>query len=244
MGAALGEAELARVRRTGIAPISDERGLALFDQLVGADEPFALAFSAERPALREMAAAGLLPGLLRGIVRVPARRRSAAAASLAAKLAAAPEAERPGVCLQLVRHEVAAVLGHGSSAEVEPARAFKDLGFDSLAAVELRNRLDGVSGFRLPATVVFDYPNALALAEHLLSLATEGPAGGASASLVPDLDALEVKLSRIQGDEEREEAIERLRGLVAGLTRRDRADLSDASDEEMFAHLDSQLGPV
>ena len=72
----------------------------------------------------------------------------------------------------MVRGQVAGVLGHDSPQGIEPDRAFQELGFDSLAAVELRNRLDATAGIRLAATVVFDYPSAAALAEHLLSQAT------------------------------------------------------------------------
>jgi pimaricinolide synthase PimS1 len=178
---------MARMRRSGIEPIADERGLELFDLALGSDRPTTVAMPLNTAGLRAMASAGALPPILSGLVRVP-RRRSAASGSLATKLATLPEGGREGFVLDLVRSEVAAVLGHGSARKVEPDRAFQEMGFDSLAAVELRNRLGAIAGLRLAATVVFDYPNAAALAEHLLA---EARASGATKQLAVRTQASE-----------------------------------------------------
>ena len=171
MTANLSEADLARMRSGGIEALSDERGLELLDAAISADRSAALAVPIDTTSLRATASAGALPPILSGLVRAP-RKRSAATGSLVQKLTSLPEAEHEAYVLDLVRGEVAAVLGHSSGKEVDSTRAFQELGFDSLAAVELRNRLDLSSGLRLAATVVFDYPNAIALAEHLLAEAT------------------------------------------------------------------------
>ncbi|MYW43825.1 acyl carrier protein, partial [Streptomyces sp. SID161] len=88
-------------------------------------------------------------------------------APLAARLAALGPAERDAALLELVRTHVAAVLGHGADMTLDPRRSFRESGFDSLTAVELRNRLGNAVGLRLPATLVFDYPDADALVGHL-----------------------------------------------------------------------------
>ncbi len=180
MTAELGEADLARMKRSGVEALTDEQGLALLDQALLAGRPNALAISLNPAGLRSQAQAGLLPALLSGLVRASTRRK-AATGSLATKLATMPEAEHEAYVLDLVRSEVATVLGHGSAEAIEPAKAFKDLGFDSLAAVELRNRLGSVSGLRLAATSVFDYPNPTKLAAYLL---TETSTNGAARQVV------------------------------------------------------------
>jgi acyl transferase domain-containing protein/acyl carrier protein len=163
----LDTADLARLSRAGFGTLSTEDGLALFDAARAADRAVVVPVKLDLAGLRKSGAE--VPPLLRGLVR-PQPRRAAAAASgdgLASQLGRLGEPEQQALLLNLVREHVAGVLGHASTDAVTGAKAFKELGFDSLTAVELRNRLNAATGLRLPATLVFDYPNPLAVAEHL-----------------------------------------------------------------------------
>ncbi|SEB92480.1 type I polyketide synthase [Streptomyces melanosporofaciens] len=172
MAGELDEAELDRLRRGGVAAITADQGRELFDLADTADEALLVPMPLDLAALRAQASAGMLPPLFRGLVRVPPRRATQAAAAarsgaLAQQLAGASDAEAEAIVLGVVRTQVAAVLGYAGPEAVEPQRAFSEVGFDSLTAVELRNRLTAVSGVRLPATLIFDYPTPAALAAYL-----------------------------------------------------------------------------
>ena len=135
-------------------------------------------------SLRTLARAGMTSPLLRGLVRMPSpRARDGARGSLARRLADVSKDKRAQMVLELVRSEVAAVLGHPSPKAIEVQRAFNDLGFDSLAAVDLRNRLNIATGLRLPATLLFDYPTSAALSRYLLDEAAGMPTGAAAPSV-------------------------------------------------------------
>ncbi|MFE9425668.1 SDR family NAD(P)-dependent oxidoreductase [Kitasatospora sp. NPDC006697] len=166
MTAHLSEADVARMARAGVRPIATAEGLALFDRALAGDRALLLPIGLDLPALRS---AGPPAPLLRGLLPPAAARRAAAAAPGGAPtgLAALGPAERDAALFELVRGQVAAVLGHGPDLVLEPRRAFRDWGFDSLTAVELRNRLGQAVGLRLPATLVFDYPDPTALVGHL-----------------------------------------------------------------------------
>nr|WP_308401312.1 type I polyketide synthase [Streptomyces sp. AC512_CC834] len=173
MAGELAEADRRRMKGVGIDALSPEEGLALFDAAVSLDRAAVVPISLDSSVLAE--AGEQLPPLYRQLVRGPVRRSVAAgssaaegaAAKLRNRLAALAPEERVAELLDVVRAQAATVLGHASPAEVEPDRAFKDLGFDSLSAVEFRNQVNAATGLRLPATLVFDYPNARALAGRL-----------------------------------------------------------------------------
>jgi len=170
----LDEAEIARLARQGFGVLSAELGLDLFDQSRRLDAAVLVPAPLDLGALRVSARSGRLPALLRGLVRAPARRVEAAGGSLAERLTTVAQPDWERVALDLVRAQVASVLGHASLDAIDPDRAFKELGFDSLAAVELRNRLTQATGLRLPTTLVFDHPNPLAVARFLLPIAMPG----------------------------------------------------------------------
>ncbi|AUS81207.1 polyketide synthase [Actinoalloteichus sp. AHMU CJ021] len=191
----LGEADVARLARRGTVPLTTQQGLDLFDASQRITEHALLVpIQPERTALREQAKLGGVPPLFRGLVRVPAapgdaQNRSSTDQSTVGRLAALPEHEQSRVILDLVRAQVAVVLGYRSSDSVSVDRSFSDLGFDSLTAVELRNRLGAETGLRLPATMVFDYPSPAALAGFVVSrLVDERSSGPVVAGPVVEVD--------------------------------------------------------
>ncbi|MFI7505136.1 SDR family NAD(P)-dependent oxidoreductase, partial [Streptomyces sp. NPDC049687] len=175
----LSQADQARMARGGVLPLTETDGLALFDAALAGEAPVAVPVRLDLRGLRA-ADPAMVPPLLRRLV--PATRRNAATGTtvdnpLAGRLAGLAEKERAAALLDLVRAQVAEVLGHSSADSIVPERAFQDFGFDSLTAVELRNRLNTLTGLRLPATLVFDYPTPAALAGFL---GTELGAGAAA----------------------------------------------------------------
>ncbi|HWM09955.1 MAG TPA: type I polyketide synthase [Solirubrobacteraceae bacterium] len=171
MTGGLGDADRARLARSGIAALSPAEGLALFDAADAIDDRLVAPVGLDSAGLRSLARAGTLPTILRDLVRVPARRAAVGSGgeSLARRLAGAPDRDRDAIVSELVREHVALVAGHAGAAAVDAEATFKQLGFDSLAAVELRNRLSQAAGVRLPATLVFDHPTPAAVARHLRS---------------------------------------------------------------------------
>ncbi|WP_433408269.1 type I polyketide synthase [Saccharomonospora azurea] len=179
----LDDADLSRLHRDGVGGLDSEEGLALFDAALAADEPLLVPIRLDVDELRRAKAD--VPPLLRGLAGVRATRRAAGDAglgdaSLRQRLAGMSATDAEAHLLEVVRSEAATVLGYPTAASVEPDRPFKELGFDSLTGLDLRNRLNAGTGVRLPATLVFDHPTPTALARFLhRELVGDGPASPA-----------------------------------------------------------------
>ncbi len=175
MASDLTAADRARIERAGNLALSTEEGLSLFDVAYTVDKPLLIPARLNTAVLRAQARAGVVAPILKDLFRAPAQEPTKSGRDLLARrLASTPEGERKRVALDLVRAEVAAVLGHPSPDTIDATRAFKELGFDSLTAVELRNRLAFASGIQLPATLAFDYPSSAALSDFLLEQISPG----------------------------------------------------------------------
>ncbi|MFI6231772.1 type I polyketide synthase, partial [Micromonospora echinospora] len=170
MAATLSATDRSRVTRAGLGLITGPVGVALFDAAVATDTPALVPAVVDVPALRAAATATGVPPMLRALVGTVATRRQAgggAAGNWAHRLATLPPDEARAQVDVLVRGLVAQVLGHGGAESVPADRAFRELGFDSLTAVDLRNRVNGATGLRLGSTLVFDYPTPAALAGYV-----------------------------------------------------------------------------
>ncbi|WP_436845277.1 type I polyketide synthase [Streptomyces sioyaensis] len=174
--------------------------------------------------------------------------------ALRAQLAGRSETDQERVLVALVRTSVAGVLGHDSVDAIDPKRAFSELGFDSLMAVELRNRLGLATGTQLPATLLFDHPTAAALARHLRTQVAAGETAGALPALA-ELDRLEDLLAEVaQDDPQRARIASRLQTLLTKWHEQedteeaatDDAGVSDrinsATADEIFDFIDNDLG--
>ncbi len=260
MTGALDDTDRRRVARAGLVPMTSDEALRLFDAALEAGLSSGAGVVAtvklDPRALRAEADAGTLQPAFRGLVRAPVRRAvaaaggaSAAAVGLAATVAALAEPERFEVLVTAVQGAAATVLGYADPEALDPERGLLELGFDSLTAVELRNRLSAVSELSLPVTLLFDYPTASAIATYLDSRL---PRGGtdqtedAAAPVLAELDRVDRQLAGLGTDQSaRDAVVARLHELIAGLDcppddveRR----LGDASDDDLFDFIDNELG--
>ncbi|MFG2992838.1 type I polyketide synthase [Streptomyces sp. NPDC048257] len=171
MTGGLGEAHLRRMEQQGMGALSATEGMALLDAALAAGRPALVPARLNIPGLRNAAGPGPVAPVFRSLLGTSGRRtaqtRTDGGTPLAERLTRLTGPEQDRALLDLVRAQVASTLGHASAEQVDPARAFKDLGFDSLTAVELRNRLGAATGLRLPTTLVFDHPTPTALVRQL-----------------------------------------------------------------------------
>ncbi|MGB3442767.1 MAG: beta-ketoacyl reductase, partial [Actinophytocola sp.] len=222
-----------RMSRSGVVALAPAEALAAFDAALGGDDPVLAPLRLDLAAL----SAAPVPPLLTGLVP----RQAPAPAEALPDLAGLPVPEQERRLLELVRAQIAGVLGHADAEAVAPRRDFRDLGFDSLSAVELRNRLNDATGLRLPATVLFDHADPAALAAHLRER-LDRPAQADPEALLAGLDTA-VGTGALTGDQLRhvttrlEELLTRLRPKAG-----DAGEYASATNDELFDLLDEEFG--
>jgi mycoketide-CoA synthase len=199
MTGSLASVDFTRFARDGIVAMSSTEALQLLDTAMVVDEPFLLPARIDTTALRAKYDAGTLPPMFVDLINARARRQvddSLAAAksksALLERLEGLPEDEQHAVLLDLVRSHIATVLGNTTPEAIDPDKAFQELGFDSLTAVEMRNRLKAATGLALSPTLIFDYPNSAALAGYFRQELV-----GASTESTPQVAPGEAEIQRV-----------------------------------------------
>ena len=251
MTGALADGDIRRLRNSGALPLSGEHGLRLLDAALARPE------SALHVPLRlDLAALRAQPegvrAILRALVGTPARRTVAAAEEktvepeLRDRLLVLPRTGRERVLMSLVREHVARVLGKSDSTAVVADQPFNEVGFDSLTALELRNRLSAATGLRLSATLIFDHPTPRAVV-GLLHTELVGEDELEPLALESELARLEAAMSGVAAPDEatRQRVTARLRALTAAWGEQfgsAHSDLTAADAEKLFVILDSELG--
>ena len=249
MTSALGRGDWERMARQGLRPLSATDGLALLDRVLETDRALTATVRLDLAGLSR--SADEPSPLLSRLVRRPSGRRSAGTAAtkqdLAARLAVLSTEDQSAALLEILRSQTALVLGLPGPEVIDARRTFRELGFTSLTALELRNRLNVSTGLQLPATMIFDYPTSDSLAEYLRA-AVVGT-GSDETPALRVLDRLESLVTALDSaGEGRSKLITRLEGIVQDLrtgTAQNASSLQElekASDEEMFDLIDQELG--
>ncbi|WP_437580044.1 type I polyketide synthase [Sorangium sp. So ce887] len=241
----LEHADLRRIARGGLKPLASEEALALFDLALAHDAPCLVPAAFDADALRKSGDA--LAPILRGLVTgTRARAQRASASALKLRLASLAPQERQRMLLDVVRADVATVLGVASPLDIDPGRPLQELGLDSLMAIELRNRLAAATGLRLSATLLFDHPTPEALAKLVSGKLLHDEAAPPS-TRAAEIDRIEGALASAYANEAiRDELTMRVKALLSkwmadrepspddGLASR----LDAASDDELFRMID------
>ncbi|WP_444541936.1 SDR family NAD(P)-dependent oxidoreductase [Amycolatopsis oliviviridis] len=252
----LGAVDVVRLRRQGVLGLSSAEGLALFDAAIARDEPVLVPARLELPS-SSAPDDGYSP-LLRGLIGRPSgpASRPLPAAGLAQRVRSLPTADAEAVLLDAVRARTALVLGHSGTGRIGPATAFREMGMDSLTALELRNKLAGDTGLKLPATLAFDYPNPGTLARFLNASIIERPGGDPAFPVHRLTEEIESLAARLEGafldlaEADRAAITSRLgelaaraRSLASDGSPAEMADrIGSASARELLSLLDNELG--
>jgi acyl carrier protein len=245
--------------RRGLPALAPELAVAALQAALDRDDTSVVVadvawdrFAASFTALRPSPLLGGIPEARTTDRQETAPSDAGAPQALRDRLTAAGGAERERILLDLVRHSAATVLGHRTPAAIRAGRGFLELGFDSLTAVELRNRLTAETGLALPTTLVFDHPTPAALADHLRAeLAPAAPA----TPVVAEIDRLD-QLLRTVPAEQRDDAeiTRRLEDLLSRWRAASRPapasdpaddlveDLADASEDDIFDIIQREFG--
>ncbi|KZS62298.1 type I polyketide synthase [Mycobacterium ostraviense] len=243
----LGDRDKARMGRAGLAALSTGQALELLDAAMVADRGVVVA---TRLHARALGSDSTAPSpLLSELAARPSRRivddtdTAVSAAGLVPRLRSLGPEQRHRELVDVVCRNAATVLGRSSTADINARRAFQDLGFDSLTAVELRNRLKTATGLALSPTLIFDYPTPAALAEHLGSRLAA--ATGDQPDLLARCNDMAGELDRLidRGDwapQDKARLADRLHAILAHLSADD--DIATASESQLFAILDEELG--
>ncbi|MFC8129713.1 type I polyketide synthase [Streptomyces sp. NPDC057302] len=254
MSGRLTDADRARHARAGVIGLGADEGLALLDTAWASGLPLLAPVRLDLARMRRQAQSHAAPALLRDLVRGESRSGGSGTAGTSAllkALGAMSDAEREQTLLDLVCTNIAAVLGYDAATPVNATQGLRDLGFDSLTAVELRNRLAAATGLKLPATFVFDHPNPVELAGHLRQELTPR-AADPLADVLEEFERLETSLLSVSSKDgtARAELAGRLRATLARLDVSEStadeaavaARIQDASADEIFAFIDRDLG--
>ncbi|WP_327028046.1 SDR family NAD(P)-dependent oxidoreductase [Micromonospora sp. NBC_01740] len=250
-----GHVDEARMNRGGFVPLGADEGMDLFSEALRFAEPVVVPVNLDLALIGRHGPAAV-PPVLRSLVR-PATTGAARAAerdpaeALRETLAATAEADRDQVLSDLVRTHAAAVLGYASIRSIDVERGFVELGFDSLTAVEFRNRLNAATGLRLPSTLIYDRPTTAALVEYLRG-ALLAERSTSALTVLGELNKLEHAMRAVaSADTDRAAVGARLRELLSLWTYTESgadsaadegASLESASAEEIFSLLDEEFG--